>query len=73
NVDQVASSIERLLVDRPLAARIAAAAAKQADERYSLEQMAANYQRHYDELLASCAGNSRRHDAIDLLPQARSR
>jgi len=73
NVDRLAASIERLLLDRMLAARIAAAAAKQADERYSLEQMTANYQRHYDDLLASCAGNPRLHDPSDLLPQARSR
>lgn len=53
NVDHLAGAIERLLADRPLAARISAAAARQAYERYSLEQMAANYQRHYDELLSS--------------------
>lgn len=73
NVDQLAGAIERLLADRPLAARISGAAARQADERHSLEQMAANYQRHYDELLSSFNSGVKPHRLADRLQQVRSR
>lgn len=67
DVDQLAASIERLLADRPIAAQIAAAASRAA-EQYSLEQMAANYQRHYDDLLSS-PGDAKLHGALDRLRQ----
>ena len=52
-IEELAESLERLLTDRTLAARIRGAAGARVAERYSLAQLAANYQQQYDELLGA--------------------
>lgn len=55
DVEGLANALERLLSDRTLAQRIRDAAGKRVELHYSLSQMAANYQREYEELLSASA------------------
>ena len=57
DVDGLAEALERLLSDRVLANRIRRAAGNRVETQYSLGQMAANYQRAYEELLVGSAAS----------------
>lgn len=53
DVPGLASAIERLLNEESLARQVRTAAGTRVTEQFSLEQMAAFYQRHYSELLSA--------------------
>lgn len=55
DIEGLADALERLLSDRALAERIRSAAGNRVETQYSLGQMAANYQREYEELLLGSA------------------
>lgn len=55
DVQGLADALERLLRDQALAQSIRCAAGKRVETQYSLSQMAANYQREYEELLSGSA------------------